>query len=157
MTLYGSLAWDNSDFGEFTDPVTGHVLDGRRLAQVPEWSGIAGFNYEKSLGSSGWTYNIGYNLQASEKYFLSSQFNRNCGGCPTEALIDYSQEGFVTHDLRAGLRSPDNKWSLDVVAINITDEFYGSASAGVAPGAIDDAAVFFNEGRTVTIRLGASF
>ena len=157
LSIYGSAAWDNSEFETFVDPVTGHDLSGRRMGQVPEFAGNFGITYDSSFGNSGWSYSLGYNLNYSGAYFVSNQFNQSCGGCPTEPMTDYEQDSYSTHDLRIGLSSPSDTWTLDLIANNVTDEFYVIGSAGVAPGAVDDAAGFYNEGRTLVLRLGANF
>lgn len=157
LALYGAFAWDNSEFDDYTDPVTGHVLDGRELGQLPEYSGNIGFNYQNNFGKGGWRYDVGYNLRYSDDYYLDNQNSGNCGGCATEAITGLQQDSFTTHDLRFGLTSPSGRWSVSLIGNNITDEYYAVASAGVAPGALDDQQIIRNEGRTITFKLGAVF
>ncbi|MEM9532749.1 MAG: TonB-dependent receptor, partial [Pseudomonadota bacterium] len=86
LTLSGSLAWDQSEFDQFTNAETGVVLDGRRLGQSPEWSGTFGAEYFQPLAGSGWDLTLSYLLSYSGDYFVENS-----------RLIDYQQDAFTTH------------------------------------------------------------
>lgn len=160
LSLYASVAWDNSEFVSYTDPTTGHILDGRRPSAIAEWSGVFGLDYETTLGSSGWGFDVGAAARWTGDYFVNNQYSGNCGGCPTEALPPFEQDGYVAFDLRAGISTPDERWNVSFIANNLTDERYLTFSGGIIPGSGplgDDIAGGINEGRTLTLRVGFKF
>ncbi|MEM9533981.1 MAG: TonB-dependent receptor, partial [Pseudomonadota bacterium] len=148
LTVSGSLAWDQSEFDEFTNAETGVVLDGRRLGQSPEWSGTLGAEYFRPLAGTGWDLTLSYLLSYSGDYFVENS-----------RLIDYQQDAFTTHDL--ALRLGHQNWEFTLAGVNLTDEIYavfGNISPGVnRQDAEADLAIQENVGRLVTASVSYRF
>ena len=146
----GSLAWDQSEFDEFTNRELGTTLDGRRLAHTPKFSANLGANLQRPVGATDWQLQVAYNFRYSGEYFTENS-----------RLIDLQQDAFITHDLVVGLSSPSRAWDLSVAAINLSDEIY-TVYSNIVPGITEvgseaDLAVRENVGRNILVALSYHF
>ncbi len=153
--MNASVLWDNSEFDEFTNTLTGQVLDGRRLGQSPEWSGNLGFEYNGPM-FTGVDFDIVYDMHFSGEYFT------DIAGRDLETGNTYSQKGFETHDLAVSLMSPEQTWQVTLAGRNLTDQYYAVYSGfrvatGSVPFGDKDITLRRTAGRTVALLLKYNF
>jgi outer membrane receptor protein involved in Fe transport len=103
------------------------AIVGARFPYAPQWNVTAGGDYDWYTTDS-WSAFAGADLLWNSRT-SSSLLTRvtNCVDC-TLATI----RAFTTLDLRAGLRSADDKWSFYMWGRNVTDKYYWTATAHIS-------------------------
>lgn len=120
-------------------------LDGREARLAPDWTGNVGFDWAIPLGD--WSLTLNGNARFSSSYFVAAN-----------TLDDPRQDSYVTFDAGISLSPPSENFSLNLSALNVTDELYVTQSTGrpfLEAGVGDDVVESFNRGRQVF--LTASF
>ncbi|MFO7603499.1 MAG: TonB-dependent receptor [Gammaproteobacteria bacterium] len=188
LTLFGALNWNEAEYDEFGNAAcwTGQLftqgcnidlngngvgnaqdLSGEPLLRAPEWMANFGFDYEMPVLNDK-TLRIGSNTNYSSSYSASS----------TNIPSGY-QDSYTKTSASIALIGADNRWMLEVIGDNLTDEFvYGNcAPAGYAdtllfgqgaewagtgtvtggPGGQVENACWVERGRSVWVRLTFNF
>ncbi len=92
-------------------------LCGFRLTNAPLWVAIAGATWEDTL-PNGYGYFANANVRYESDRRTSTQAVTDTGA----PLFGDIQEANTKLNLRAGLSTPDGRWSLEVWGVNVTDE-----------------------------------
>lgn len=124
VSITGSIAYLDAKYLDFPgaqcffddpgcDPATNNAA-GKPLPRAAKWSGTLGFAVEQPL-SDGLDF-----VASGAMTFRSSYF--------TEESYDPAavQDAYQKYDLRAGVRSSDERWELAVVGKNLTNELTAS-------------------------------
>ena len=101
-------------------------LSGRRQAFSPKWTGSAGIDYTPAVSDE-------LKAQFGAVFYFSSAYYQQTA---ISALVEQPRAGKL--DLRAGIGAWDDKWTLAVIAKNVTDKLtagYRNYAPG-APGAV---------------------
>lgn len=161
LKIFGGFALLDAEFTDpFFVPASGDDLEGRRPARAPEFSGNISLDWKTPL-SSGLELGLNGNLAYSSSYITANltldTFDdsvRNANG----ALNNLVQDGFVTLDGTVSIGASDQRWTLALIARNLTDKQFIN-TAGPAPfvGAGDDQIVTLNRGRQVFVEVGFKF
>ena len=120
ITFNGSLAYLDAKYLDFPgaqcffdnpgcNPATNNAK-GRPLPRAAKWSGTLGVNVDTPVTSS-LDFVAGGVMTFRSKYFLEESYD------PVAV-----QQGYAKFDLRAGIRSSDNRWELAIIGRNITNE-----------------------------------
>lgn len=124
ISINGSMAYLDAKYLDFPgaqcffdnpgcNPATNNAA-GRPLPRAPKWSGTIGFAVEQPL-SAGLDFIAGGAMTFRASYFTEESYN------PVAA-----QDAYQKYDLRAGIRSSDERWELAVVGKNLTNELTAS-------------------------------
>jgi outer membrane receptor protein involved in Fe transport len=123
FTLAGTYMDGKID--EFTGMNSGGVqadFSGSALPSTPEWQGSADIEYQFEIG--------GYPAYLGLSYSYRSEMASIVGGdiIPSDyvgiAGAPYMIDSYETVDVRAGITSPDERWSAKIWGKNILDEYY---------------------------------
>jgi iron complex outermembrane receptor protein len=131
------------------------TLCGSTLPRSPKFSGAAGITYDGPLGGSGWGLLTNVNLQYSDSYRSTVQ-PRDTDAARTPFPFGI-QDNFVKVNARIGLTTPDERFTVEVWGLNLTNKVTQTLTGNVplrgVPGNRARAA-FFEEPRTygVTVR-----
>jgi len=111
------------------------------LAEAPEWTGHAGLHFEHAIPGSAWT------LNASTQY-------RYRGSMVHQKVLSFRSEPYRPVDVTVGVRSPDERFTLELIGRNVNDslsaDFSGPpADPTLGPGVRADAP---SPLRTVTLQ-----
>lgn len=111
-TLDLSVNWLDAKFKDFAINVSGVNVQqaGHRLIQAPEWSISAGYEHSFELANGGRVTPRVQGIYRSEYYF--TVFNR----------VNDRQGSYAMLDLSLGYTAPNDKWSLQLYARNLTDK-----------------------------------
>ena len=141
---------------------TGQNLSGTQMVRAPQWQMNLGASYDLALGN-------GYKVTFNEANAYTSSY-------PTALAVgrpdnDQLQRAFVKVDLGVEFKSPDDVWSVAVIAKNIGDKiifgtcsyealqtgviFPGTTTGGTTPGAggVSTPVCFVEPGREIWLRL----
>jgi len=110
-TIDLSVNWLDAKFKDFAINVSGVNVQqaGNRLIQAPEWSISAGYEHSFDLANGGRITPRIQGIYRSEYFF--TVFNR----------LNDRQGGHAMLDLSLGYTAPEDKWSLQLFARNLTD------------------------------------
>jgi outer membrane receptor protein involved in Fe transport len=112
FSLQGGLTYARTEYGNFTPSNIGlSLLPGNTVSFAPEWSGSIAANYDREFGGLRVLANL------SAKY--TSEFNTKSDLLPAGV-----QDAFTLVNGRVGFGSPDERWTLELWAQNLTDETY---------------------------------
>lgn len=149
----------NLNLNTVTGRYTAQDLSGEPLLRAPDWTGVAGFNYELPVGQA-MTLSFGANARYSGKY--------------QTALINfpiYIQKSYWIADANISLKGENDAWELALIGKNIGDKIITptcyntnaqnggilggqlSGSANGGPAGHDEAFCFPNPGREIWLRL----
>ena len=138
-------------------------LSGERLPRAPEWSGTAGFDYQRSIGSG----SLMFGLAASASY--TDEIVRDISYSPGAI-----QDSYTKTNAAVRLFSADNTWEIALIGNNLSDEVtadncfvgaFGNAG-GLIPnvfglpfngGNTDEAICFAERGREIWVRASYRF
>ncbi len=138
-------------------------LSGERLPRAPEWSGTAGFDYQRSVGSG----SLMFGLAASASY--TDEIVRDISYSPGVV-----QDSYTKTNAAVRLFSADNTWEVALIGNNLSDEVtadncfvgaFGNAG-GLIPnvfglpfngGNTDEAICFAERGREIWVRASYRF
>jgi iron complex outermembrane recepter protein len=138
LMLYGGVNWNSAEYDEFDNAacwqgqtqsqgcnidLTGNGigdvqdLSGEPLLRAPDWMASFGFNYETPVFKD-MTFRFGSNTNYSDSYSASST-----------NLPSAYQDSYTKTSANIGLIGPDNKWEIEVIGDNLTDEYvYGNCA-----------------------------
>lgn len=115
LTLRGAVTFVDSEVKRFTGINNERVLAnyaGSALPFSPKWHAVADVNYQFPLSASLAGF-VGGNL------LYNSSTNSTLGNAPSSVI-----RAFTTVDLRAGIKSADDRWSLSVWGRNVFNQYY---------------------------------
>jgi outer membrane receptor protein involved in Fe transport len=166
LRLRSALAYNRARYGHYIGPcyagqtqaqgctIAGNValqnLGGKPTADSPRWSGMLGIDHDRQIGTSlllGWSTDLRY----SDNYSVN----------PFAQPLD-RQSSYVNVDAAIRLRTLDNRWKLEAIGKNLTNNFvvtYASdlPSTGTPPGGatgqLADQFALFAPARSVTLQL----
>jgi outer membrane receptor protein involved in Fe transport len=182
LTLYGAVNWNEAEYDEFPNAQCwlGQTLSqgcnvdfngdkigdaqdlaGEPLLRAPEWTANFGFDYAMSVFDD-MTLRFGSNTNYSDSYSASST---NFG--------DAYMDSYTKTSANIGLVGPDERWQVEVIGDNLTDEFVyggcaatsfadnilvgqslgGTGTANGGPGKQPETACYVERGRSVWLRL----
>lgn len=164
--IRGALAYNRAHYGRYIGPCyAGQTraqgcnvgdsaplqnLSGKPTADSPRWSGMLGIDHDVQLGQ-GLVLGVSTDLRYSDTYSVS----------PFAQPLD-RQSSYVNVDAAVRLRTIDNRWKLEAIGKNLTDNFvvtYASdmPSTGTPPGGetgqLADQFALFAPARSVTLQL----
>jgi iron complex outermembrane receptor protein len=96
-------------------------LKGSVLGRAPELTGLAGFSYEAPI-------NDVFLLKLNGSASYSSSYQANAAYDPRA-----EQDAFWTFNAGVGLRDADDRWAIDLIGRNLTDELYLTGAGGNVP------------------------
>ena len=156
VTLSGSIAYNDAKYDSYPTapcvykngvaPIANCVEDigGTRLPRAPKWSGAL-------------TLNVNHPLDNGMRLLADATVRGRSGTYLEENLNPKSyQEGFSKVDLRLGLASADDRWTLALIGRNLTDEWTASHSFGT-PFLAGSQTYVVDPGRVVSIQLGLRY
>jgi len=156
ITLSGSLAYNDAKYDSYPTapciyengvaPPANCVADigGTTLPRAPKWSGAL-------------TLNVNHPLDNGIRLLADATVRGRSGTYLEENLNPLSyQEGFSKVDLRLGLASADDTWTLALIGRNLTDELTASHSFGT-PFLAGTQTYVVDPGRIVSIQLGLRY
>ena len=156
ISLSGSAAYNDAKYDSYPTapciyrngvaPPANCVEDigGTRLPRAPKWSGALTLNVDHPLDN-------GMRIQAD------ATVRGRSGTYLEENLSPLSyQEGFAKADLRLGLVSADDRWTLAVIGRNLTNEWTASHSFGT-PFLAGSQTYVVDPGRVISIQLGLRY
>lgn len=113
---YGS----NCDRGGTVLPALG--LCDSQLTNAPEWVMVAGLTYEGQLGGTDWTMltNVGARYESDRR--TSTRPRTTAGGQITGDVPFDVQDSSTKVNVRVGFTHPNDRFTLELWAVNITDE-----------------------------------
>lgn len=114
-------------------------LSGTPLVRAPKWNFNAGLSYDHELSDQWW---LGMSLDANYTSGYWLQENQN--------PVSW-QKGFTRVNASLRVYTPDDRWELALIGRNLTDKYYGIASADKPFGTPD--AIWANIGRPREILL----
>jgi iron complex outermembrane recepter protein len=148
LQLNGSIAYTDTKYTKtfLPDPVSAPTVDlnGRAAANAPKISGNFGPNLSLPIGS------LQFGLNANAR-FTGSYLTDNLG--PN----DYIQHSFWTFDSNISIGSPDQKWKVALIGVNLGDKIYVIRSTGTRPFGTDDQVLFTNQGRQIFLEGSTKF
>ena len=101
----------NCIFADSTTMNLVQVFDGRAPARSPDWTGNVGFAYERPVGD--FIFNVTGGIFYSGSYFAS------------EAMSPASlQDSFFRFNAGIGIRTSDDRWNLQLIGRNLSNEYY---------------------------------
>jgi outer membrane receptor protein involved in Fe transport len=114
LTLNASVQWLDATYDNGTGTLSGVAdLDGQDLPFASEWTGTVGANFETPVSD------------ALTLFLNGNVFMRSDQRLSAEILsYDTEQDGYALLTLRAGVKTPDEKWELAAWCRNCTDESY---------------------------------
>lgn len=115
LTLRGAVTYVDSKVKNFVGINNERVLadySGSALPFSPKWHVVADINYEAPMTASLDAY-VGAN------FLYNSTTNSTLGEAPNSVI-----DSFKTIDLRAGIKSNDDRWSIGVWGRNVFNEYY---------------------------------
>ncbi|MEM8659684.1 MAG: TonB-dependent receptor [Pseudomonadota bacterium] len=125
LTIYGSYNYNDAEYREFTTdcsqsqifagecpPGGFQDLAGAPLTNAPENSANLGFNFNGQFGG-------GFNYTVGALAFYSDEYQANSKNDPLGI-----QDSYTTLALNASISTPDNRWTLEFIGRNVTDEDY---------------------------------
>ncbi|GAB3114287.1 TonB-dependent receptor [Aestuariicella hydrocarbonica] len=133
-----------------TNGTPGQDISGEPTAMAPEWSASLGISYDGFL-SNGWEYGIAVDSVYSDSYNASAFANPHA-----------MRDSYTTVDASVYLAGQDQKWQLQLLGKNLTNEFIVSGvvdgpSTPGAGGAFADQMGFTSLPRTVAVQLTYKF
>lgn len=156
VTLSGSVAYNDAKYDSYPTapcvykngvaPPANCVEDigGVRLPRAPKWSGAL-------------TLNVDHPLDNGMRLLADATVRGRSGTYLEENLNPKSyQEGFSKVDLRLGVVSADDRWTLALIGRNLTDEWTASHSFGT-PFLAGSQTYVVDPGRVVSIQLGLRY
>lgn len=156
LTISGAASYLDAEFSDTFIAVSGDDLDGRDASRAPTFAGNIAVDWAIPLGNS---LELGLNsvVAYSDEYFTAST-QTNGFDAVTDPVGDIIQDSYVTIDAAVSIGAPDGKWSLSLIANNLTDEIFINTSAPAPFGAgSDDQLVTLNRGRQIFVELGFKF
>ncbi|WP_170230083.1 TonB-dependent receptor [Acetobacter nitrogenifigens] len=133
LSMFASATYDDAYYNSFASAPCAIEnsynkscnFTGSRLALVPKWVGVLGFDYQHAVGHVG-----GVNLMAygGATYTMQSSFF-----AATNDSIYSRINGYALLNLTFGLRSEDRKWDVSGWIHNATDKKYFTLLAGGSP------------------------
>ena len=167
LSFSGSATYLDS---EFTKPlisaITGQNLLGRTPSRSPKFSGNLAFDFEREV-SDGIEFGIRGNVQYSGSYFTANTSNFTVD---TVFNGDLKQKSYATFDGNISIGSPDKRWKLALVGINLANKIYAITSGSrpfLAGGPLgsgvnavprgDDLNVNYNRGRQLFLEASFKF
>ncbi|OUJ15164.1 TonB-dependent receptor domain-containing protein [Acetobacter sp. DsW_063] len=133
LSMFASATYDDAYYNSFASAPCAIEnsynkscnFTGSRLALVPKWVGVLGFDYQHAVGNIG-----GVNLMAygGATYTMQSSFF-----AATNDSIYSRINGYALLNLTFGLRSEDRKWDVSGWIHNATDKKYFTLLAGSSP------------------------
>ncbi|MBS1038743.1 TonB-dependent receptor domain-containing protein [Gluconobacter cerinus] len=133
LSMFASATYDDAYYNSFASAPCAIEnsynkscnFTGSRLALVPKWVGVLGFDYQHPVGHVG-----GVNLMAygGATYTMQSSFFS-----ATNDSIYSRINGYALLNLTFGLRSEDRKWDVSGWIHNATDKKYFTLLAGSSP------------------------
>ncbi len=115
LTLRGAVTYVDSKVLDFTGINNERVLAdyrGSALPFSPKWHVVADIDY-------GWDLNDSIGAFVGANMLYNNKTNSTLGVAPASVI-----DAFTTVDLRAGIKSLDERWSLSVWGRNVFDEYY---------------------------------
>ena len=113
---------------------------GTPIPFTPKFSLASDLEYEWSVGP---------NLNAFSGAGLTYNSHTNAGiGAPAALKID----GYALLDLRAGVRTKDERWALSVYGRNVTDKYYWTTAVHIQDGIVRYAGMPATYGFTLNYR-----
>jgi outer membrane receptor protein involved in Fe transport len=114
LTLNASVQWLDATYDNGTGTLSGVAdLDGQDLPFASEWTGTVGANFETPVSD------------ALTLFLNGNVFMRSDQRLSAEILsYDTEQDSYALLTLRAGVKTPDDKWELAAWCRNCTDESY---------------------------------
>ncbi|GGO90061.1 TonB-dependent receptor [Stakelama pacifica] len=101
-----------SDNGAPLDPAL-RLLPGQHVSNAPEWVGTSSISYTPPIGDSGLSGLIYLNARMVDNYNTGS-----------DLLYGKEQDSYVLLNARIGIRGPDQRWSIEGWAQNLTNTQY---------------------------------
>lgn len=156
VTLSGSLAYNDAKYDSYPTapcvykngvaPPANCVEDigGVRLPRAPKWSGALALNVDHPL-DNGMRVQADAAVRGRSGTYLEENLNP----------LSY-QEGFAKVDLRLGLVSADDRWTLALIGRNLTNEWTASHSFGT-PFLAGSQTYVVDPGRVVSVQLGLKY
>lgn len=161
LSVNGALAYNRARYSEFVTDcnqtllVTGACplpndqvdLAGEPLTIAPDFTASLGFTYDGFINEK-FGYRFGSSLNYSSEYFTDPR---------NEPISE--QDGFATLYANFGIYGANDKWSLDFIGRNLTNELFVIQSTNQpftnlgVPGARQDIVSVVNRGREVIIQL----
>jgi outer membrane receptor protein involved in Fe transport len=124
LSFQGGIAYTDAAYGSDNgwvaanrNPITGDLtlarLPNSQLTNAPEWTGTAAFTYERPI------FNGSLNMLA----YLDARYvdDQNTGSDLRPSKL---QPEYTLVNARFGIGAPDDRWSLELWARNLTDEEY---------------------------------
>ncbi|MNL00719.1 Pesticin receptor precursor [compost metagenome] len=156
VTLSGSIAYNDAKYDSYPTapcvykngvaPPANCVEDigGVRLPRAPKWSGALTLNVDHPL-DNGMRVQADATVRGRSGTYLEENLNPKS-----------YQEGFSKVDLRLGLVSADDRWTLALIGRNLTNEWTASHSYGT-PFLAGTQTYVVDPGRVVSIQLGLRY
>ncbi len=160
LSFTGAMAYTDAKFSKSLIGLSGQELKGRAAARAPKFAGNIGFDWSTPIGES-LKFGLNGNLAYSSSYFTTST-----------SLTDLKSGSFATIDGGVSIGSPEGKWKLSLVGVNLTNKIYALTSGGRpfltavplgVPGTPtfvpvgDDLNVNYNRGRQVFAEVSFKF
>lgn len=156
VSLAGSLAYNDATYDSYPTapcvwkngvaPVANCVEDigGYSLPRAPKWSGSLSVNVDHPL-SNGMRFLADATVRGRSDTYLEENLSP----------ASY-QDSFTKVDLRIGIASADDRWTLAVIGRNITDEWTASHSFGT-PFLTGAQTYVVDPGRVISVQLGLRY
>jgi outer membrane receptor protein involved in Fe transport len=143
------VAPTNCSFVNTTALTLQQDFEGRAPARAPEWAGSAGFTYETQVA--------GFNLALTGDAFYSGSYFAAETMAPSTL-----QDSFWRYNAGLTLTSPDDRYTVQLLGRNLSDENYilyaadrtGGASV---PGAVGEQRGVVARGREIALQFAARF
>lgn len=144
-----AVAPTNCSFVNTTALTLQQDFEGRAPARAPEWAGSAGFTYETQVA--------GFNLALTGDAFYSGSYFAAETMAPSTL-----QDSFWRYNAGLTLTSPDDRYTVQLLGRNLSDENYilyaadrtGGASV---PGAVGEQRGVVARGREIALQFAARF
>lgn len=158
LTLTGGMLYNIAEYNSDTTFGTETIVAGTRLAQNPDYTVTGSIAYEQPLGAG-----LMATFYGNGRYV--TEYTTQTLGRALTGVTD--NDAFAIFDARVGFGAEDGRWSVDVFARNLTDEYYNVGGFGAPertlPASIDPTTagsnylVYPNEPRTIGVSLRARY
>lgn len=156
LTVSGAWGFLDTEITGDLETIGGDNLKGRKGGLAPDISGNIALNWEAPI-TDNLILAASANFAYKDEYIVGAEpFEFDPVSNPTGYLL---QDSYTTVDLNVSLMTPDQKWRLSFIGINLTDEQYltFAGPAPFRPATGDDQLVGITRGKQLFVEFAMNF
>ncbi|MBO6558030.1 MAG: TonB-dependent receptor [Pseudomonadales bacterium] len=156
LSVSGAWGFLDTEITGDLETIGGDNLKGRKGGLAPDLSGNIAVNWETTI-TDNLILAASANFAYKDEYIVGAEpFEFDPISNPTGYLL---QDSYTTVDLNISLMTPDQKWRLSLIGVNLTDEQYltFAGPAPFRPATGDDQLVGVTRGKQVFVEFAMNF